>query len=299
MKNLKNVAAVQSSVGVSIIGHLVWYSLSEMLITREELRQKMANAGLDEKWMPHEIRLPDAFRRATNDKYRRRVSEGIVENYLFREVVSDDRVVQRNIVCEMVDQKGRRLAYDPAAATLVLDRTSASVAVSAASPLAAELAREAVAKFDIYRRNYGSQTIRSVLANVLKSMAPTPVRPSGGVYFVPAQFADRLEALIRFVHSLDGGEGEMVPLIDTSDMRNLVSRKLLDHLRDTLRACEEGENNQLPRGQVKEILENAKRVAQDYNQYKSIVTSDLEEMEKLVTEIRKKILVMLTNMAVS
>ena len=295
---LKNVAAVRSPDNVNVIGHLTWYSLSEMLISRDELRQKMVSAGLGEGFMPHEIRLPDAFRRATSEKYRRRVSEGVIENYLFREVASDNQMIQRNIVCETVDQKGRRLAYDGAAASLVLNKNSATVTVSATSSLAEELARDAVTKFEIYRHNYGTHTIRSVLMNILKSMAPTPVRPSGGVYFVPAQYTDRLEAMLRFVKLLDRGEGEKVPLIDTSDMRNLVTRKLLDHLRDTLNACEEGITNQLPKGQVKEILENAKRVAQDYAHYKSIITGDLKEMEELVAGIREKVSAVLVNMAV-
>ncbi|OUM85382.1 MAG: hypothetical protein BAA01_03745 [Bacillus thermozeamaize] len=296
---LKNVVAVKQSVGdVSIIGHLTWYSLSEMLITRDELKKKMVEAGLGEGFMPHEIRLPDAFRRATSKKFRHRISEAVVENYLFREVASDNRMIQRNIVCEVVDQKGRRLAYDGAAATLVLDKTSAKVTVSAISRLAEELARDAVTKFEIYRHNYGTNTIRSVIMSILKSMAPTPVRPSGGVYFVPARHTDRLEAMLRFVKLLDHGEGEKVPLIDTTDMRNLITRKLLDHLRETLRACEEGVSNQLPKGQMKEILEHARQVAQDYVQYKAIITGDLKEMEELVAGIREKVSAALINMAV-
>ncbi|WP_027092663.1 DUF6744 family protein [Cohnella thermotolerans] len=295
---LKDVVAVQSPNSVNVIGHLTWYSLSEMLITRDELRQKMLSAGLGEGFMPHEIRLPDAFRRATSDKHRRRVSEGVIENYLFREVSSDNSMIQRNIVCETVDQKGRRLAYDGNAATLVLDKTSANVTVSATSPLAAELARDAVTKFEIYRNNYGSHTIRSVLTNILKSMAPTPVRPTGGIYFVPAQYTDRLEAMLRFMKLLDHGEGEKVPLIDTGDMRNLVTRKLLDHLRETLRTCEEGAERQLTKSQMKELLENARSVANNFTQYREIVTGDLAEMERLVSALRTKVGEALVNMAV-
>ena len=141
-------------------------------------------------------------------------------------------------------------------------------------------------------------TRNPVIMSILKSMAPTPVRPSGGVYFVPAQHTDRLEAMLRFVKLLDHGEGEKVPLIDTTDMRNLVTRKLLDHLRETLRACEEGVSNQLPKGQMKEILEHARQVAQDYVQYKAIITGDLKEMEELVAGIREKVSAALINMAV-
>lgn len=294
----KNLAVVKSgSENVKVIGHLTWYSISTLLITRDELREKLSNCGL-EGFMPAPIRVPDAFRRATNTKYRHPLQAGIHENYLFREVSSDSKQVQRNIVRETVDQKGRKLDYDGSAAVLVLDKGSDTVKISATCPVAERLAHDALTKFDIYKNHYGAQTIRSVIAAILKSMAPTPVRPSGGVYFVPAQYQEQLAAMVAFAKSLERGEGQMVPMIDTSDMRTMVSQKLLEHLKDTLRACEEGEERQLTKGQVKDLIDNAKSVANDFVQYREIVTGDLEEMERLVSALRKKVGKALTNMAV-
>lgn len=294
--NLKNLAAVKSG-DVGIIGHLTWYSVSELLISRDELRAKLSAVGL-EGFMPAPVRLPDAFRRATNTKYRHILNAGVYENYLFREVASDAKSVQRNIIRETVDQKGRRLDYDGSAAVLILDKQSENVNISATCPVAERLARDAVTKFDIYKTNYGAQTIRTVLAAILKSMAPTPVRPSGGVYFVPAKYQELLAAMVAFTKSLERGEGQMVPMIDTSDMRSMVTQKLLDHLQQTLRACEESAERQLTKSQMKELLENAKSVANDFTQYREIVTGDLAEMESLVSALRTQVSEALMNMAV-
>jgi hypothetical protein len=293
---LKNLAAVQPGTS-GIIGHLTWMSISELLISRDELRDKLKKNGL-EGFMPAPIRLPDAFRRATNAKYRHILNSGLYENYLFREVASDTKTVQRNIIRETVDQKGRRLDYDGNAAVLILDKQSEKVNISATCPVAERLAIDAATKFDIYKEHYGAQTVRSVLTAILKSMAPTPVRPSGGVYFVPAKYQDQLSAMVAFAKSLERGEGQMVPMIDTSDMRSMVTQKLVDHLRQTLRACEESADRQLTKSQLKELLENAKSVANDFTQYREIVTGDLAEMESLVSAIRTKVSEALMNLAV-
>lgn len=295
---LENVAAVQPGQQADIIGFLTWCSMGDMLITTDELRNKLIQSGLGDGWMPKPIRLPDAFRRATADKFRRQIKENVFENYHFREVVSDNQIVQRNLICETVNKKDRKLTYQSEVAVLVLDRNTSLVSYSSTTAMADELAKNAVAQFEIYKYNYGSQTLRTLVNSILKSMAPTPVRPSGGVYFIPQKFEGQLDSLMRFMKSLDKGEAEKVPLINNGDMKGMINRKLMEHLQQTLKNCETGMANQLPKGQVKELLDEAKRVAEDYKQYSSIVTGDLQGMELYVTQIREKVALALANMAV-
>ncbi|GIO42234.1 DUF6744 family protein [Paenibacillus apis] len=293
---LKDVVAVPSSKD-NAIGFLTWNSLSSMLITPDELKQKLVDSGLGAGWMPKDIRSPDAFRRATSEKFKREVSPGVYENYMFREVASTSTFVQRNLVCETKDTKGRRLKYVPDVGALVLDRKTETVETSYISSMAQQLVNNAALQFEIYRNNYGSTTLRTLITSVLKSMSPTPVRPSGGVYFIPAQFEGNLDALVQFVVSLEKGEAEKVPVMNTMDMKNMVTRKLLDHLRGTLAACENGVANQLKKNELKAILEDAKVIVSNVKDYEAIVTGDLQEMEEYVALIREKVASALTNMA--
>ncbi|MFJ2043909.1 DUF6744 family protein [Paenibacillus taichungensis] len=293
---LKDAVVVPAGQG-DAIGFLTWNSLSNMLITPDDLKQKLIDSGLGEGWMPNAIRLPDAFRRATSEKFKREMSPGVYENYMFREVASTSAFVQRNLVCETVDTKGRRLNYIPDVGSLVLDRKTEKVDVSYVSSMAQQLVSNAALQFDIFRNNYGSTTLRTVITNALKSMSPTPVRPSGGVYFVPAQFDGNLDALIRFIVSLEKREAEKVPVMNTLDMKNMVTRKLMDHLRSTLAACENGVENQLKKNDLKAILEDAKNVVSNFKDYESIVTGNLQEMEAYVSLIRKRVADALANMA--
>ncbi|QQZ58960.1 hypothetical protein JI735_19730 [Paenibacillus sonchi] len=292
---LKDVAAVKAD-HENVIGHLTWHSLSEMLITPNELKDKLILSGLGEGWMPNEIRLPDAFRRATSDKFKREVAPGVYENYMYREVVSTHEFVQRNLVCETKDTKGRRLNYHSDAGSVVLDRKTGQVDTGYVTATAEQLVRSAAQRFDIYRQHYGATTLRTMISNILKSMSPTPVRPSGGIYFVPKQFESKLISLVQLVTSFEKGEAEKIPLIDTRDMKNMITRKLHEHLQDTLRACESGIGDQMKKNELKPILLDAKRVVADFKQYESIITGDLKEMERCVSMIREKVGTALRNM---
>ncbi|MDY7989888.1 DUF6744 family protein [Paenibacillus polymyxa] len=293
---LKDVAAVKAD-HENVIGHLTWHSLSEMLITPNELKDKLIASGLGEGWMPNEIRLPDAFRRATSDKFKREVAPGVYENYMYREVASTHDFVQRNLVCETKDTKGRRLNYHSDAGSVVLDRKTGKVDTGYVTAIAQQLVSSAAQRFDIYRQHYGATTLRTLFSNVLKSMSPTPVRPSGGIYFIPKQFESQLQSLAGFVTSLEKGEAEKIPLIDTKDMKSMITRKLSEHLQSTLEACEAGVISQLRKGDLKVILDEAKRVVEDYKHYESIVTGDLRDMESKCQLIRQKVAAALKNMA--
>ncbi|QZT33660.1 hypothetical protein HUR95_15750 [Caldalkalibacillus thermarum TA2.A1] len=282
-----------------IIGHLTWWSIREHLITRDVLGQKLNEAGLDEGWLPNEIRPADAFRRATKEvecRKKETSQPGVYKNYLVREVYSDKKMVQRNIVVETVDQKGKRLDYEGQAALLVLDKEADQLKVGVVLPEVEELAQEASRLYDIYKRHYPAQAVRVMVADILKSMSPTPVRPTGGVYFVPQAHQNELTKLCAFVNSLDKGEAFKIPLIDTMDNRQMVNRKLQDHLEDIMARCHVALKGDLKKNQVKEIIEEAKRVISDFRQYREIVTDDIDRLESHIQSIRMSVALMVESL---
>ncbi|OUM87875.1 MAG: hypothetical protein BAA01_12050 [Bacillus thermozeamaize] len=295
---LENVAAIQKEEQ-GIIGHLTWYSISEHLIGRDDLRKKLLDAGLDEGWMPNEIRVSDAFRRATKDVEVRKnptSQANVFENFLVREVYSDHKVVQRNIVQETVDQKGKRLSYDGQAAILILNKESKDIRIAAQHPKAEQLALEAAKLFALYCENYSAQAIRVMVMNILKSMSPTPVRPNGGVYFIPSAHSEQLARLCTFVSSLEKGEMYKVPLIDTQDNQRMLFDKLEAHLQNTISECDLALGGELEKGRVKALLDDAKRVVADFNHYRAIVTQDVEKLERYIDHLRERIALVVRSM---
>lgn len=293
--DLQKVVAVQNEqqegiIGHLIIGHLMWYSVGNQLIERDELERKLASAGLDEGWMPNPIQAHGAFRRATSEIQTKRstAQAGVHENYLVREVYYDKDMVQRNVVVETVDQKGKRLNYDSQAAVITLDKKTQNISVVSTNPTAEELAREAEQRFYLYRDHHSAQHIRAMLANILKSLAPTPVRPSGGVYFVPSSHEDGLRKLCRFASSLENSEGFMVPLVNTMDNRQMVNQKLKEHFERIIKECGSASDD-LKKWQVKQIVEDARQAITNYKDYRSLVSDDFEAMETYIGNIRVQV----------
>lgn len=301
-KTLENIAAVETvNEQTQVIGHLCWYSVGEDLYDREELRKSLLYNGLSETNLPNAIRPADAFRRATKDVEMRRVEtdqEGVYENYIIRNVVSNDDIVQRNIVKETVDSKGARLDY-VSEVEMTFDRKAETFNYSVTSGgMAEELAEEASKLFDIYLTHHNATAIRACAIKILQTMSPTPVRPSGGVYFVPAKHSLKLDCLVGFLRSFQKGEGQMIPLIDTEDNRDMVKQKLYEHLQRTLHGCNETLTNEsLPKGQVRMLIEDAKRVVADFKDYREVITGAVDDMENHVDLIRQQIQLMMDRLS--
>ncbi|HEX6923640.1 MAG TPA: DUF6744 family protein [Bacillales bacterium] len=295
--DLSNVVAIQNEKQESVIGYLTWHSLGQQLIQRDELRRKLNEAGLDSGWLPNEIRPSDAFRRATKEvESKTSVPEnGVFKNYLVREVFSDKKTVHRKIVCETVDPKGRRLDYNESA-ILTLDKVSNQFDFVSFDDVARNLAREAEERFFLYRDNYAAPHIRAMIMWILKSLSPTPVRPHGGVYFIPSAHARQLGRLCRFVSELENGEAFQVPLLNTHDNRQMIYEKLKQHLEKVLGECHSGMNGNLTKSQLKETIEEAKRIIKDYRYYKTVVTEDVDKIEQSVSMLHGSVAEMMASL---
>ena len=285
MLDLKKVAAVENANVQAVMGHLFWYSVGEDNYDREELRVTLLQNGFEESDLPNEIRSSDAFRRATKDIETKRAStdkEGVYKNYIVRNVASNGHFIQRNIVEETVDSKGQKLSYKESEAILLFNRDNENMskAIVTAGGMAEELANEACRLFEIYKTCHNGQAIRYMANDILKTMSPTPVRPSGGVYFVPVNHENKLQRLVNLISSLNKGEAFMIPLINTDENHDMLQKKLLEHLHSTLTSCQElAKQNDVPVAQFKMLANEAKRVITDLADYRGIVTDAQEKMD--------------------
>lgn len=296
--NVQNMAAVKDESIGSVLGYLTWYSISETQIKRDDLQNNLQRCGLDEGWMPPEIRIPDAFRKATKAVEKKRVPAGdnTHQNYLVREVSSDKDHVQRNIVLEVVDAKGKRLDYLSDEAVIILDKKAGAITTEVKhGSLASDMVNRAIDLYNTFKDHHDARAIRSMVQNILRSMAPTPVRPSGGVYFVPIKYKNELDKLVGFLRCLPGeSEGFMVPLIDNPDNRDMVRKKLNDYLKDTLRSLKDGlANPKLDKCNANILLDEAKRRLKDFKQYQELLTDEMSDMQELTTLIRAQMQSML------
>jgi hypothetical protein len=293
----QNVIASKQG-GENKLGDLFWYSIGNQLITREDLKQKFDDANMDHKWLPNPIRISDAFRRATGEiqKKQKRVPTNdptTFLNFLIREVYYDHKRVQRNIVIEKVDKKGKSLEYNSTATIIEFNKDDGTISITTngsrdeGEQKAKSLAYESKELFNTYSKNYDAQTLRIMVKNILDSMSPTAVRPSGGVYFVPRNHQDSLDAVVDLVNRLNSSEAFSVPLFDTKSNRGMVNKKLRDDMISAISKCKSIVNfSGLRKSQVTDTLNEARRVVKTFNEYQSVVNLDLELLSDSLVELK-------------
>lgn len=290
---LENLAAIKTKEdSQQTIGYLTWYSVAAREYEKDEIMGALQNAGLSE-YAPNPIRVSDAFRRATKAIERKREPVGddtTYRNILIREVASNKKIVQRNLVIEIVDPAGQRLSYDPEGAVFILNRENEAVQISVLDESVRPYAEEAARLFEVFRTHYDDQTVRRIVQSVLQKLAPTPIRPSGGVYFVPRAHGVKLEALVSFLRALEGCEGYKLPLIDLRETRDMVRAKLMEHMRgmiDTLKQtlASDGVNKSILKTQVEE----AKNLLDGLKAYEELLNEEMERIHLMADIMRQQV----------
>lgn len=279
--DINNVSAA-ANTEESTLGHLEFHTISECEITRNELNKLLIAHGF-EKYLPKEISPSDAFRRATTDIQKSKVETGnpdIFVNYLVREVYSDRTEIVRKIVVETVDKAGKTLSYQPEEATIRYDKKADKVEYTASSYLTEGLINEAIALFEKHRITYNSRHIREMVFNIIGSFSPISLKPSGGVYFVPAKFTTELTDFIKLVNQLGESEAYKIPLIRNDENTDMVRKKLQDHIKNAIwEAAEYLKNPTFDKSNANIKLALVKQVVKDFTEYQQVLQDELTDME--------------------
>lgn len=218
------------------LGQITWYTIHEVEITRQEIIDKLKNAGLSTGFAPQPIITSDAFRRATREMETRRrpLNDATFVNLLVREVHTDAHEIVRHMVREVVDAKNRRLCFEQVA-ILKLLRPAGSFIVNELLLLTQaeqEAVNHATSRFERYRDTYQSSHIRKIVTTILRTLDHITLRPSGGVYFVPGEYADELQKLKVFLNTV-GAEMWTMPVLDTGDTRAVIAHSLDVEVKET------------------------------------------------------------------
>ncbi|WP_193065141.1 DUF6744 family protein [Oceanobacillus oncorhynchi] len=288
MVNIKNLTVINNE-HEPFLGYLTWYSIGKQLINVTELEDKLVSVGLEKEWMPNRIRSSDAFRRATKELEQRTSNPrmDVYQNILVREVYRTNKEVQRNLVVETVDRNGKRLSYDSKGAVILLDKKNHTISFTAFSPMTNELCLQTEKKFNLYRNHFSSQQLRVMVQKIIQSLAPTPVRNSGGIWFVPFTKRKELTRLINFINSLDNSEGYQVPVINSNDNRKMVRTKLNDYFLSILEEYRNKTN--LRKGEMKELISQTKKCIEDYQYYNNIATDRTKQVEQIIIALQKEV----------
>ena len=241
------LVAVQEQHGVQVnfLGSLLWYTVVDCRITKDDLEDLFAQAGLDSAHLPSDINPRDAFRRASRKmETAHKVDLGNNQylNTLVREVSLSRNNLTRQVVREIVDSANKRLEYTPVAELVhkVSSTNQDSLEINIKDTLleAEQKVLDALPlEYELNKLNYNGNNIRELVGKVLSDCDPVNVRPSGGVYFISAAYDTTIKALQAFVKELtpfaiNGTRSTMhtVPVVDAEEQRLMIRESLEEQI---------------------------------------------------------------------
>jgi len=189
------------------VGDLLWWTLADARISRSLLESVWANAGLSSNWLPEPPTPEKAFRTAVRE------SQVGQHDYLLRLGKEDDSEIVFAVVLESRDSDGNvRHAQE---ARVRLDRKSPARLDSDHPSHGLVLAISA--GYDRLLTTHTVDDIRRALLKTLNSCAAVTLRDHGGVYWVPAPYAETLRQLQRAVASIGASRLDVVPIHATPE----------------------------------------------------------------------------------
>lgn len=199
--------AAVSHDGGDVLGKVLYYSLSSILIDRDELAALCDAVGFP-KSRSNRTAMGDAFRSATGDIYERKVVRTDSGPQIFKVYCRDNKggnasVISRELVKETVHEdtnEYRKLANITFNKTSKLFSYDNLVSDPFIDPL--PFCMEAQRLFELYQNCAGRRQIETLLENYVESMQAVKIG-RGHFFFIPRDFAARLQVFEDFVEMLE------------------------------------------------------------------------------------------------
>jgi len=218
---------------------------------------------------------------------------------MIRDVESAPDSITRRIVLETVDRTGKRLDYEQVADVIFNRETQAiqTTLLPGAFTLAPHswnaterLIDDILSGFDTWRGMLNHEAIRTWIRRTVLHYGATPLKSSGGVYFLMEEQAEHIDILEQFVRNLPGGnEFITLPLPDDKKRRDIVKRSLeadtndaIDHLLTQLRVWKR-DGTKTRKGTYAQLLAEKKRLREHTKKYAVLLETELGEIESRLT----------------
>jgi len=210
-----------------LIGALTWWSVTEVLISREELTERCEKIGLDPKAFMINSRPRSAFRRA--------LEEAETMN-LIRKIVDDAEKIVFGIVEETADEANLDLNY---ATQNVIIFKKESQTLEFKLDMDPERANALQKRFQMYMGSYTSHEVRSMIHSFIRKLGAFPVRDKGGVYFVPKTRMEEMDKLSELISTLNGSYIYVLGIRDEEKEKEGMKRSWENALSQELKVLEQ------------------------------------------------------------
>lgn len=298
--------AAVSHNGGDVLGKVLYYTLSSILIDREEL-VKLCDAVGFPGGRSGRTAMGDAFRSATGDIYERKViktddgpqvfkvycrdnkggTRSVISRELVKETVREDTNEYRKLANITFDKTSKMFSYDNLVSDPHID------------PL--PYCMEAQKLFELYQNCAGRRQIETLLENYVGSMQAVKMG-RGHVYFVPRDFIPKLQVFEDFVELLEGHNQLHRPgrdpldvnsifVVDDAKQRQKMAAAFYRSVRKEIAEYEERVTNLIQNGsQSPKIMERwitrIEGLEQKKQNYEDILKRELTDLDEEFTSLR-------------
>lgn len=202
---MKNFVAVNDD-GEGVLGKLLYFSLSSILVDKDELTQICDEIGFPVS-IGKRVALADAFRSATGDIYDSKTVKTSAYAEVFKVYCRDNQpekgVISRELIKETLDirtnnykklanitfSKDYGVSYD----CLVYDEHVD----------AALYCREAIDLYELYQVCVGRKQVETLLRSFVESLSAVKLLVHGHMYFVPREYMHKLDVFEHLIERLE------------------------------------------------------------------------------------------------
>ena len=297
IRKMSDLMAVTNDNG-EVLGKFVYFSLSNILVERDELRKICQAMGID---LVSSFRTSDsnAFRSATGDIKGRVIDQMQIYKVFCRDNERQGEIISRELIKETV---GVSTNHYTKLANLFLDTDTGRFWCDnmAYDPVISPYpyCEEAETLFEKYKRCAGRKQIETLTCNLLDRMQALKISIHGRLYFVPRSHMHEVTLFEDFIEALNAHNQNSSPLVvnsmyvmDDDKQRQKMAAEFYNTVRKEIEEYQEraqhliSTDSQSPaimnRWVLKiEALEEKKR------EYEEILCRQLDELNQEFTVLR-------------
>ncbi|VVB53362.1 Uncharacterised protein [uncultured archaeon] len=211
------------------IGRISWFSVRSFELDRETLLKKWTEAGLPESEFLNAPRAPDCFKVATriiDQRIRVDDATNTVTKYMVR--YEEGRPAVRHVVRERYKKGDEKpFAFDDVGVlTYDVDGTVSGKKYDTNDEEWDSIVGDVKTRYETLMKVHNDVDVRTALQRKLKKWHSLLLRPTGGVYFVPKDFAGEVDRYADFLRSIGS---EMWALVVSKADSGMVKKKFEDH----------------------------------------------------------------------
>ena len=202
---INNLVAITND-GEGVLGKILYYSLSSVLIDRDRLIEICEEIAFPYS-ANHRVALADAFRSATGDIYDSKTVEGYYGTETFKIYCRDNKspkgTISRELVKETLDTNTNEYKK------LANITFSKDLGISYGDLVYDEhvdphdYCREAVKLYELYQTSVGRKQIETLLESYIASLNAVKLLAHGKMYFIPREHMNRIDEFEALIEVLE------------------------------------------------------------------------------------------------